>query len=118
MDETYDPVSLFDKPALFSNLRIDRDTVPEGLYAYDIRHGDDGEAATVEKSVSVNHMGTVIMAEALDFGESEYIPLDQEDSGLDFAAEHDSETVAEFQQYIAEHQQTQEDKPGMTQEMT
>ncbi len=48
--ETYDPVTLFGKPALFTPLRIDRKTVQEGLFAYDIRHSDDdGNAVTVEK---------------------------------------------------------------------
>jgi demethoxyubiquinone hydroxylase (CLK1/Coq7/Cat5 family) len=117
MDLDYAPVSLFDKPALFTNARIDRDTVPDGLYAYDIRHGDDGDAATVEKAVRVNHMGTVITAEPLDFGEADYIPLDYEECDLNFAAKHDCGTVAEFRQYISEMQQAQGDEPAMTQEM-
>ena len=35
--EKYQAVELFGKPALFSNGRIDRDKLPEGLYAYDLR---------------------------------------------------------------------------------
>ena len=29
------------KPVLFTNMRLDRDTVPEGLFCYDVRDSDD-----------------------------------------------------------------------------
>jgi len=97
IEETYDPVTLFNKPALFTVLRIDRNTVPEGLFAYDIRHSDDdGNAVTVEKSVRVKHMGTVVFSEPLDFGEAEYLPLNDENGGLNFDCGHDCRTVAEY----------------------
>ncbi len=44
----------------FTCLRVDRDTVPEGWYAYDIRHGDTGNLCTVEEYVLVNHAGTFL----------------------------------------------------------
>lgn len=47
---------------LFTNLRIDRATLPADLHAYDIRGGgDDGEDfCTVEPAVTVNHTGTLV----------------------------------------------------------
>ena len=55
-EEEYEYVELFGKPALFTNSRIDRDTVPEGWYAYDLRGSDydPGEPVTVEPKVGVN----------------------------------------------------------------
>ena len=38
--EKYQQIELFGKPALFSNGRIDRDKLPEGLYVYDLRGSD------------------------------------------------------------------------------
>ena len=38
--EEYEYIELFGKPGLFTNARIDRDTVPEGWYAYDLRGSD------------------------------------------------------------------------------
>ncbi len=61
--EDFEEVTLFDKPALFTHLRIDRATVPRGYYAYDIRHDDDdcqGEAVQIACNIFVNHWGTVI----------------------------------------------------------
>lgn len=55
--------------------------IPEGLYCYHLRHSDDGgKFCSVEPSVGVNHGGSVILKEPLDFGKSEYIPLDEETS--------------------------------------
>lgn len=44
----------------YTVLRVDRDTVPEGWYAYDIRHGDSGGLYSVEDFVLVNHAGTFL----------------------------------------------------------
>lgn len=78
--EEYDEIELFDKPALFSNGRVDRDKLPEGLYVYDLRGGDDdpGAPVTVENRVVVNHAGSVILAEPLDFGEADYLALGED----------------------------------------
>ena len=78
--EEYDEIELFDKPALFSNGRVDQDKLPEGLYAYDLRGGDDdpGAPVTVENRVVVNHAGSVILSEPLDFGEADYLALGED----------------------------------------
>lgn len=120
LDETFNPVTLFDKPALFTCLRIDRDTVPSGLFAYDIRHtdSDDGIAGTIEKSVFVNQMGTVITSEPLDFGERGYIPLDDERGDLNFASDYNCSTIDEYQKCLQELQQAPSGDQERTQDMT
>lgn len=57
-DESFDSMTVNGIPALFTNFRIDRNVVPEGLHAYDIRESDDGRRfATIEPEVMVNHAG-------------------------------------------------------------
>jgi hypothetical protein len=92
-DENFELVELFDKSALFTNVRIDRDTVPEGVYVYDLRHGDSGNPMTVEPIVRVNHAGTVIMTEPLDFKvrKDEYLHIND---GLNFLGK--DKTFEEF----------------------
>lgn len=114
----YDSVTLFDKPALFTCLRVDRSTVPSGLFAYDIRHNDGGMAASVEPRVSANHMGTIITSESLDFGKDGYITLNDDNCGLNFASNHNCTTITEYQKYLQEISQTQTAEPEQTQEMT
>lgn len=57
---------------LFSNGRIDRSKLPEGLYCYDLRGTDDdpGELHYLEEQVVVNHAGSVITAEPIDLTEA------------------------------------------------
>ena len=58
---SYDGFELFGKEVLFTQARVDRDTLPKGIYAYDLRHGDDdGVPCMLEKRVVVNHFGTVL----------------------------------------------------------
>lgn len=78
--EQYEEIELFDKPALFSNERIDREKLPAGLYCYDLRGGDDdpGAPVTVEAAVVVNRAGSVILAEPLDFGGDDYLALGED----------------------------------------
>lgn len=83
-DEKLDVIEVLDRRALFANGRLLPEEIPEGLYAYDLRESDDGDRfVSIEPKVGVNHGGTVLMKEMLDFGESGYIPLD-EDSDPNF----------------------------------
>lgn len=52
----------------FSNIRVDRSTMPEGWYAYDIREDDEtGDPGTLEENyVYVNHFGTFLTQEKLN----------------------------------------------------
>lgn len=59
----------------FTNARISRETIPNGLYAYDLREGDTGEFCSIEEYVAVNHGGTIILNEPLDFAEKDHIIL-------------------------------------------
>ena len=61
LDEDLDMVEVLDHPALFSNGRIPREAVPEGLYAYDLYEScDTGNFCYIAPLVVVNHGGTVL----------------------------------------------------------
>ena len=50
----------------FSDLRIDRDTIPKGMYAYDLRDVDStGDICQVKNFIWVNYFGTIIMDEPI-----------------------------------------------------
>lgn len=71
--EIFDSMTVNGIPALFTCLRVDREAVPPGLHAYDIRESDDGERfATIEPGVAVNHAGTIITREEINMGEKGY----------------------------------------------
>lgn len=50
------------KDVLFTFKQIDPKTIPDGLYVYDIRHGDDllGDPVTIEAKVFINRYGSII----------------------------------------------------------
>ena len=84
-DEQYQEVELFEKPALFSNGRISRDDLPEGVYCYDLRGSDEdpGSPICVEERVVVNHAGSVILTAPLEFPEEGRLYFTDE-TGLNF----------------------------------
>ena len=77
-NETFESMTINDTPALFTDMRIDRNAVPEGLYAYDIRESDDGgRFATIEPEVMVNRVGTILTREKLVMGENGYVRIEE-----------------------------------------
>ena len=59
-------------------LRINRDIIPEGLHAYDIRESDTGgEFATIEPRVIVNHAGTILSKEVIEMGPDGFVEIDE-----------------------------------------
>ena len=82
--EKYQVIELFEEPALYSNGRIDKEKLPEGLYAYDLRGSDDdpGLPVTIQEHVVVNHAATVITATPIDLTDAGYLPLGED--GLNF----------------------------------
>ena len=92
--EKFQHLEVFDKPALFTNGRIARDTVPKGWYCYDIRGSDDdpGELCYMEENVVVNHAGSVLMPEKLAIPKSGRLDVRDE---LGFLDEGDM-TLREF----------------------
>lgn len=78
-ESDYELIELFGKPALFTDERLTLNDVPLGLNLYHIRMSDDnGMFAALEPEVKVNHGGSVITIENIDFGEEEYIEFTDE----------------------------------------
>lgn len=98
---------------LFTNMRLDRDTVPEGLSCYDVRDSDhlDGSMAEVKPFVMVNHWGTILSREPF--------PLDDHGSYYpeDWGYLDESMSLAEFQaappEQLAGYQKPMPPRPGM-----
>ncbi len=84
--EKYDVIEVLGQTALFSNDWIAQENLPEGLYKYDLRYGDSGDFVSVEPQAVVNHAGTIITKEPIDFGEAGYISFD-DDSSPNFLGE-------------------------------
>lgn len=64
LDGTYEKILIPDIKLScdFSNLRIIRETIPLGKYAYDLRYDDEGRgiASEIAEYVLINHLGTIV----------------------------------------------------------
>lgn len=98
-EERYALVSILGKPALFTSLRILRDSVPEGIQHYEVRHEDENgmAAAQIARGIMVNHMGTLLMRSELALDARGF--LDIEDRDLVFTNSGIRELEAYMLQY-------------------
>ena len=80
--EVLEEVELLGQTGYFTELRVDKETVPEGMHCYELRHGDDdGFPVSVEESVRVNYFGAVLLAEALELGNEKALQFGYDDFG-------------------------------------
>lgn len=79
--EHFEKVRVCGIQCLFSDVRIDRSTVPEGKYQYEIGGDDDsgGEPARVQTDVWVNFFGTLICDVSLPLGTDNVLWLQEGD---------------------------------------
>lgn len=77
--ETYMLTEIDNRIVFFTNMRLDRDTVPDGLFCYDVRDSDNlnGSFVEIKPYVMVNHWGTILSHEPFPLDEyGSYFPKD------------------------------------------
>lgn len=81
INEAFEEVTLLGRPALFTLVRIDRATVPNGYHLYEVRHDDDcqGDAVQIARSIIVNHWGSIITREEIELGTDGFLGIEPED---------------------------------------
>lgn len=84
--ESFELIEVEGQKALFANHRMTKADIPQGLYVYHLREGDNGEFSTIEPQVLVNHAGSVVTKEPIDFKGADHIAFD-EDSSPNFLGE-------------------------------
>lgn len=79
-DEKLEVVEVLGQTALFTNGRVTEQELPDGLYRYDLREGENLAFATIERNVAADHAGTILTKAPLDFGGREYLVFDEDTS--------------------------------------
>jgi hypothetical protein len=84
--EELEPVELFGKFCLLSYKRIEDSSVPEGLFKYDLRHGDDfGIPCEVCNKVVCNYFGSIITDEKIPVDLNKFsLSIKCDDDNYDF----------------------------------
>ncbi len=104
--ETFEEITVLGKPALFTGIRIDQSTVPEGLFLYEVRHDDEGlgDPVQIARGILVNHLGSIITCEPVSLPPDGYLELDGEQDWIFSGG--DCRTVAEFREKYLENGST------------
>lgn len=76
--ETFTRVRVCGIECDFSNMRIDRSTVPKGRYQYEVADDDEsqGNPARIRHGIMVNFFGTLISDVSLPLGDDGVLWLD------------------------------------------
>ena len=82
----WEKVEVLGKEGLFADYRVNRDTIPDGYFMYEIRHDDDcqGDPVQIAKWVMVNFLGTLLVKEPFELEPSPtinnaYLNIDPEE---------------------------------------
>lgn len=96
--EEFDTIDVFEHEGIFTNERLNRNELPEGLFAYDLRESDGGDIpfVSVEPFVMVNHGGTVVLKEKLEMPEKGGLQLDG-----DYSFTGDAMTLEQLYEEVA-----------------
>lgn len=82
--EKFELMEFFDNiEVLMTCRRISRAIIPEGLFAYDLRHDDEsqGDICEIKPFVLVNHYGTIISKVPIEMDKDGYKLITEDDYG-------------------------------------
>ncbi|MCD8013864.1 MAG: hypothetical protein LUG99_11945 [Lachnospiraceae bacterium] len=77
----YTQVEVMGIPALFTDAKVEKESVPEGFYLYEVRYGDAvlGEPVQIGKCVIANFFGSLLVSEELEVPWGGYLDINLED---------------------------------------
>ena len=77
----YDEITLLGIPALFTDWRVDRMTVPPNMFLYEVRHADEdwGDPCQLARGILVNFYGSILTAEPMKLSERGYLEFNSKD---------------------------------------
>ena len=78
----YQSMEILGVEGVFTNLRIDEKTLPEGFYKYSLREGEEEFIGQINTHVGVNHAGDFITKKPVDLGPDGSRDLGPDDWGF------------------------------------
>lgn len=96
--ERFEAVEILGIPGLFTTQRVNRATVPKGMYAYELQTSADdwSQPCLLARHITVEHFGTVLTASPIALPHSGY--LDLHPGALDEKNGAEHLTTREFEQ--------------------
>lgn len=112
MAARFEAVEILEVPGLFTTGRVDRSTVPKGMYLYEMQTSEQdwSQPCLLARQITVEHFGTVLTASPIDLPESGYRDLSPGDLNEQNGEEH--LTIAEFEEkYLGRHPPARQHRP-------
>lgn len=75
---SYEEACFQDVPGLFTSLRVDRKTLPDGVHLYEIRE-EGGVPCQLAKGIAVDHYGTLITTDPIQLPADGYLSFQPEE---------------------------------------
>ena len=101
-EETFENVTVFGHTMIFTCSRCDRNTLPKGLFFYEVRHDDEGrgDPCEIAEHILVNHLGTLISDRSvrLERPVSDWKPFRLIDPETDWSYEGTQTSLKEYMQ--------------------
>ena len=96
-NHAFSVVEIFGNPVLFTTERINRTTVPEGIFAYDLQHSrqDWSRPGRISNFILTDHFGTVITNFPIKLGKNKSLDLGINDFSL-YSNGRGNTTLAQF----------------------
>ena len=101
----YDEITILGTPALFTDWRVDRTTVPPNMTLYEVRHADEdwGDPCQLAKGILVNFYGSILTLKPMKLSERGYLDFDSKDWG--YVEDDTCATIGEFlEKYVAKEE--------------
>lgn len=97
----YDEITILGTPALFTDWRVDRSTVPPSMFLYEVRHADEdwGDPCQLSRGILVNFYGSVLTSEPMELSERGYLDFDNKD--WIYVEDNTCATISEFREKYA-----------------
>lgn len=75
--ETFETVEIIGIPGLFTTQRVNRATVPKGMYLYEMQTDEEdwSQPCLLGRHITVEHFGTVLTASPITLNENGYLDL-------------------------------------------
>ncbi len=72
--EQFEAVEVLGIPALFTVSRVDRSTIPKGMYLYEMQTSEDdwSRPCLLGRHITVEHFGSILTASPIDLNERGY----------------------------------------------
>ena len=106
--EKFEEIEVLGKPALFTDARLDRQTIPRGLHYYEVREEGGFDPVQIGKGILANHYGSILTRKPIRLDKDGYLDIDPEKDFVFIGGDH--MTAKEFKKKYPLHKKREKER--------